>query len=419
MLFSSGVTKSARATTTPSTFGSLSTWFYIDSVAFNYNNGGYRPYVGLVGNLDASPYTSKALVDTLIQYTVASSTLDYWIKDENENHILVVEDLQLDTWYNLKIQFDISEWQFRATINDYTWSDWTSMDYVEEIGNISYINEVYIVQNYQTFYIDNFGSDNVFYEEPPYSDVTKIGSYQFIYREYDTTPPPPYEADWGMRFSGYNPEMFTDLNFSLYNASSTLIATSTVDLTYQPSGFEWAPFVAYFEAIETPLGSYYIETDFYNSVSGATTTPQNFSFILSLAFDEMLKSDWTAKNLSYIEPAFDDIWGLGDIIWGKISEIQAKFPFSWFWGVYDIWDTAIVDYGSATSTTPLQISWTMPTSTPAMGGTTFMLFDLKTVSEDYSAQITVFRDLLTFVVWLTTFFFIVQKSRSFINQLND
>lgn len=164
--------KSITATTTPASTGQVSFYFYIGSS--NTGVGGYRPTISLVGCLVATPASCYALSDNDVYYD--GDSYNFTIREEDETKIDIVEGLSLSTWYQEVIEFDIPNWQYRAKIVGYDWSDWVGLDRSDLIGQISFISKLMILVDESEVWIDDFGSEitppNLFQIDTPVDGST-------------------------------------------------------------------------------------------------------------------------------------------------------------------------------------------------------------------------------------------------------
>jgi len=118
------------------------------------------------------------------------------------------------------------------------------------------------------------------------------------------------------------------------------------------------------------------------------------------------------KNLiSFLR--LDDLWN-----W-FVQLFKAKFPFSWFFSIFEIWDEQRILVSSMEEVDALKVEWVFPdTSSGFLSGQTFPLFDLQGAREHYQGFFDVIRIILINMFWLGFGAIVFVKVKKFIGDLS-
>ena len=187
------------------------------------------------------------------------------------------------------------------------------------------------------------------------------------------------------------------------------------------------------DSLMAPLGKFTYHFNFCDTNGancGATTTyyiniTENFTEIYPEKTYETWKAEQDAADVGWYE---SEIWnvGLRFINWlgipARINDtwdmIKTKFPFSWFFGVIDLWKAKETEYHD-TGEEPFKITLTMPTSTVVMAGTSFDVIDFEGAVRDYGGIISMFRNVFVYVIWLGLIMTVYKKTKVFVKQLQE
>ena len=109
----------------------------------------------------------------------------------------------------------------------------------------------------------------------------------------------------------------------------------------------------------------------------------------------------------------DDLWN-----WFR-TLFQQKFPFSWFYSIFEIWDEQRILVSSMEEVDVLKVEWVFPdTSSGFLAGQTFVLFDLQGAREHFTGFFDVIRIILINIFWLGFAGIVFFKVKKFIGELS-
>jgi len=109
----------------------------------------------------------------------------------------------------------------------------------------------------------------------------------------------------------------------------------------------------------------------------------------------------------------DDLWN-----WFR-TLFQQKFPFSWFYSIFEIWDEQRILISSMEEVDALKVEWVFPdTSSGFLAGQTFVLFDLQGAREHFTGFFDVIRIILINIFWLGFAGIVFFKVKKFIGELS-
>ena len=205
----------------------------------------------------------------------------------------------------------------------------------------------------------------------------------------------------------WNPELSSWVVFGSGNSSSSL------DVDY-----DWTPFMAgsyYFTArvydnhgqIGEP-DPLYVRVVVYEDIDGEISYPMFGEFDTPPDSHFLIETSTTFISFLHL----DDIWN-----W-FVSLFKEKFPFSWFYGIFDIWSEQRDTISTLVAIDPLKVTWTLPTSTPAFAGATFTLFDLQTPVNDYPDFFNIIRVIFINILWLGFASIVFFKVKKFIGDMS-
>ena len=289
-------------------------------------------------------------------------------------------------------------------------------DLIEEVGGVNLgNNEFYgVLQiNFETFYSDPFNI--VGYIDPDLDPLSPsaIPTMNFTTANSTTT----IGVENVFHLDGYDDVRV--LNVQIYDPqiNETIVYTATTTTAILEVEYNWTPETA---------GSYTFWAGVYDS-HGQIGYPSPSSITIEViedvvdeitvpVIDPVLEPDQhflidSAQTLiSFLH--LDDIWN-----W-FVSLFKQKFPFSWFYAIFNIWDIERDTIKDLSAESALTVSWTFPTSTPAFAGSTFNLFDLETARTTYSSFFALIRIILINIFWLGFAFLLIGKVKKFINDMS-
>lgn len=291
-------------------------------------------------------------------------------------------------------------------------------DFSEEISG-AYVGENIFVGavtvDFQTYYSDDFIVTGYVDEDLPPFSSSDIPTINFTTANSTTT----IGVENIFHIDGYddvqvvgvyiwNPEISEMVAF---NATST---TDTLEVEYS-----WTPKTAgvfWFLAevwdnhgqVGYPTSTPgYIEIQVFEDIEDEITIPV-ISDVPEPDSHFLIDSAQTLISFLHL----DDIWN-----W-FVSLFKQKFPFSWFYAIFNIWDIERDTIKDLSAESALTVSWTFPTSTPAFAGSTFNLFDLETARTTYSSFFALIRIILINIFWLGFAFLLIGKVKKFINDMS-
>lgn len=100
-----------------------------------------------------------------------------------------------------------------------------------------------------------------------------------------------------------------------------------------------------------------------------------------------------------------------------ISLFQSKFPFSWFFSIFEIWGEQRATILGRSAVESLKVEWTFPGDS-ALGGTVFTLFDLQGARDNYSNFFDIMRVILINIFWLGFAGVVFSKVKKFVGEMS-
>ena len=204
----------------------------------------------------------------------------------------------------------------------------------------------------------------------------------------------------------WNPELSSWVVFGSGNSSSSL------DVDY-----DWTPFMA---------GSYYFTARVYDN-HGQIGEPDPL-FVQVVVYEDVEGGITVPPIPDVIAPDQHFIISSAQALvsWLKLPELwnwftslfKAKFPFSWFFGIFDIWDSQRATISGLDEVEAIKTSWTFPESDTAFSGKTFVLFDLQEARIKYSGFFDTIRIILINIFWLGFASVVFFKVKKFIGDMS-
>jgi hypothetical protein len=238
-----------------------------------------------------------------------------------------------------------------------------------------------------------------------------------LFRDYSASTS---QFQYGLGFYGVNsrPVFYDNLELQIKNASSTNAGYKEYDV----SGMSNVRFhKTYYQLlyVSSP-GVYSANFQFTMDDGSATSTEETFYFTLATSSPTVSWNTWFGLTQGDIdEDIFDDKWGIGRHLKDYYDDFKLKFPFSWFWGTYDLWVEQVALLNTADAVDPISVVWSMPTSSIAFSNAQIKIFDLKGANEQYGTQIALFRTIMGYVIWISGLFVVIGKTKRFFTDLGD
>ncbi len=111
---------------------------------------------------------------------------------------------------------------------------------------------------------------------------------------------------------------------------------------------------------------------------------------------------------------------IGDFIDNFNISFRKKFPISWFFGFFDIWKQKELEYSQQGGTsTAFAVSIAMPESAIILAGVDLKVVDFEMAQEDYGTWFVLFRNLFSYVLWLSAITVIFLKVKRFLMALKE
>lgn len=322
----------------------------------------------------------------------------------------------------------------RWSVNDgYTFSDWQNAYTLDEDGFER--TSIYTNAGANGF-MDNIFTEGDFIEAEFNDDYDTSKSYvervTLAWKESTAT-----SSDIGIRVNGKvkKSESYDSITMFLYEDDDTFIASSTeiidphntveepmaVGLLYALGDFSFTStnFEFVKEYLEIPDTYLKVVIDFYETGVGSQGTPQTFRLRVDTGM-----ANWTQESFEETQGEISLgnslITGLGleEKLLALKDDFLSKFPISWIFQLYEIWNTKTTELDYLGTEDPLKLEITMPTTgTGLLEETTLTLVDMESVVEDYGGIVNTFRTIFEYILWIGGMLLIIGKSRSFINSL--